>query len=371
MNTAAFAAILMIGATAGCRAAEEQGLRDAYRRELESRRARTDLKSETLKSETREGKTIERVAFWSEKGERVIAVVIRLEAPADRAAKRERLPAVIVQHWLGGSKEEFAVQALLWQFATRGYLAAAIDGRHRGERAGTRDGGGRTQGSPLQAAMIETLKTGKGRPWLLDTVYDVLRTVDYLETRDDVDRKRIGMTGISEGGFVTWLAAVADPRIKVAAPMIGVTRFQDLTSNLSGSAGQSRVNLMRPVLEAFAKQEGATTIDSALMRKAWDRLLPGFLGRFEADRLVPLIAPRPLLILAHEKDELIPLAGAEAVYAAAQKRYRALNAEEKLQFRIAPGLTHTGQDMAEIAALFGWFDRWLKAEGGGTAGGRG
>jgi dienelactone hydrolase len=338
-------------AAAGCRAAESDGrLRDAFRKELTAGRQRVELKPETLKREAREGKMIERVAFWSEKGERVVAVVIRPEE-ATHTAGGKRLPAVLVQHWLGGSKEEFALQALTWQFATRGFLAVAIDGRHRGERAG---------GKTLQAAMIETLKTGKGRPWLLDTVYDVLRTIDYLETRDDVDRKRIGMTGISEGGFVTWLAAAADPRIRVAAPIVGVTRFQDLTSNLSTGAGQARVDLMRPVLEAFAKQEGAATIDDALMRKAWDRLLPGFLDRFEADKILPLIAPRPLLILSHEKDELIPLAGAEAVHAAAQKRYRARNAEEKLQFRIAPGLTHAGQDLAEIAVLFTWFERWLK-----------
>jgi predicted alpha/beta-fold hydrolase len=341
---------LAIGVTAtGCRAAEpESRLQAEYYRFLTAGRARGALKPETISQDTREGKRVERVAFTSEAGERVVAAVVRPETASGR------LPAVIVQHWLGGSKEEFAIQALLWQFATRGYLAVAIDGRYRGERA---------RGRTLQSAMIETLRTGKGRPWLLDTVYDVLRTVDYLETRDDVDRERIGMTGVSEGGLVTWLATAADPRIRVAAPVVGVTRFKDMMAQLDTGAGQARVNLFRPVLEAFAKQQGAEKIDEDLARKAWERLLPGFTERFEADRLVPLIAPRPLLILSHEKDELIPLAGAEAVYAAARARYRALGAEERLRFRVAPGLTHAGQDMTEIAALFDWFDRWLKPTG--------
>ncbi len=46
--------------------------------------------------------------------------------------------------------------------------------------------------------------------------------LDYLESRDDVDPTRIGMTGVSLGGMHTWLVAAADPRVAVAAPMIGV-----------------------------------------------------------------------------------------------------------------------------------------------------
>jgi poly(3-hydroxybutyrate) depolymerase len=333
-------------AVTGCGvSASSASLQEDYRRVFTAGRTRAALKPESLKRETRDGKVIERVAFESEPGERVVAVVVKPETATGR------LPAIVVQHWLGGSKDEFLLQALLWQFATRGYLAVAIDGRYRGERA---------NGRSLQAAMTDALRTGKGHPWLIDTVYDVLRTVDYLETREDVDRERIGMTGISEGGLETWMAAAADPRIRVAARVVGVTRFRDLATGVSTSAGEARVNLFRPVLEAFAKQEGSEKIDEALLRKAWDRLLPGFSDRFDADRIVPLIAPRPLLILSHEKDELIPLAGAEAVYAAGRERYRSLNAEDRLRLRVAPGLSHSGQDMTEVAALFEWFDRWLK-----------
>ena len=46
--------------------------------------------------------------------------------------------------------------------------------------------------------------------------------LDYLESRPDVDSRRIGMTGVSLGGMHTWLTASLDPRVGVAAPMIGV-----------------------------------------------------------------------------------------------------------------------------------------------------
>ena len=53
-----------------------------------------------------------------------------------------------------------------------------------------------------------------------------MRLIDYLETREDVDARRIGLTGISKGGMEAYLAAAVDPRIAVAVPLIGVQSFR-------------------------------------------------------------------------------------------------------------------------------------------------
>jgi dienelactone hydrolase len=53
-----------------------------------------------------------------------------------------------------------------------------------------------------------------------------MHVLDYLATRQDVDQGRIGLTGISLGGMITWLAAAADPRIAAAAALIGVHGFK-------------------------------------------------------------------------------------------------------------------------------------------------
>jgi hypothetical protein len=97
-----------------------------------------------------------------------------------------------------------------------------------------------------------------------------------------------------------------------------------------------------------------------VVREAWDRLVPGLRDRFDADRLLPLIAPRPLLILNHERDELMPLEGAREAYAAARQQYVRLGAGSRIRLDVAPGLPHKGQDPAEIAAMFEWLERWLK-----------
>src|SRR5689334_21588632 len=97
--------------------------------------------------------------------------------------------------------------------ARAGFIGVAIDGRFRGERS--RAGHGAAE---YKAAIREALKSCQGHPCYFDTSWDVLRRVDYLVTRPDVDPARIGLTGISKGGIETYLAAAVDPRIAVAVP---------------------------------------------------------------------------------------------------------------------------------------------------------
>ena len=52
-------------------------------------------------------------------------------------------------------------------------------------------------------------------------VWNAIRALDYLETRPEVDAKRVAVTGISGGGAVTWFTAAADERFQVAASVCG------------------------------------------------------------------------------------------------------------------------------------------------------
>jgi len=56
-------------------------------------------------------------------------------------------------------------------------------------------------------------------------VWNAIRAIDYLESRSEVDPKRIGITGISGGGAISWYAAAADERIAVAVPICGTIAF--------------------------------------------------------------------------------------------------------------------------------------------------
>src|SRR2546422_6006733 len=56
-------------------------------------------------------------------------------------------------------------------------------------------------------------------------VWNAMRAVDYLESRAEVDKRRIGMTGISGGGATTWFTAAVDERIVAAAPICSTYIF--------------------------------------------------------------------------------------------------------------------------------------------------
>lgn len=68
--------------------------------------------------------------------------------------------------------------------------------------------------------------------------------------------------------------------------------------------------------------------------------IPNMLDWFEFDALLALIAPRPCLVIAGEKDHIWPYSGAEAVIASAQNAWSELNAESRLKLISAPGV-HT------------------------------
>src|SRR5262249_3445585 len=60
-------------------------------------------------------------------------------------------------------------------------------------------------------------------------LWNAIRALDYLETRPEMDAKKIGVTGRSGGGATSWWLAAADDRVQVAVPVAGIT---DLYSHL-------------------------------------------------------------------------------------------------------------------------------------------
>src|SRR3989454_12839212 len=56
-------------------------------------------------------------------------------------------------------------------------------------------------------------------------VWNAIRALDYLATRPEVDNQRIGLTGISGGGAMTWYTAAVDERISAAAPVCSTFTF--------------------------------------------------------------------------------------------------------------------------------------------------
>jgi dienelactone hydrolase len=309
--------------------------------------AKPPLEARVRSREARDGLLWERVTFVSEPGEVVPALVIRPLGAADR------LPAVVALHGLGGSKEGMA--GLMGELARRGYLALAIDARWHGER-----------GPGLQAAMIRAYRSGDGHPYVFDTVADLLRTLDYLESRPDVDARRIGMIGISMGGQETWIAAALDPRVRVGVPVIGVNTF---AWTIARDRWEARSRLLPQVYEAVRADLSEPTVDRRVYQSVWERLTPGLLDRFDGPELLPLIAPRPLLVLNGETDPLVPVEAARLAAESARRAYAAAGVPERFRFEVAPGVGHTFTADERRLAL-DWLDRWLMPAGNGEREGK-
>jgi dienelactone hydrolase len=259
-----------------------------------------------------------------------------------------RRPVVIALHGTGGSKGNMA--ALCRKLAERGFIAVAIDGRYHGER---KSGKGETD---YDDAIVRAFHGSGEHPFYYDTVWDVVRLVDYLDTRDDVDAARIGLTGISKGGIETIFTAAMDKRIAVAVPFIGVQSFEWALEN---NDWQGRIGTIQNAFDTIAKENGVTNADSAFVQKFYDRVAPGIYSEFDGPKILPLIAPRPLFVISSDSDKNNPLPGLEECLAAAQKTYAIDDATNSFSVIIQKNTGHAVKPESERAAIE-WFVKWLK-----------
>jgi dienelactone hydrolase len=284
-------------------------------------------------------------SFATEAGQRVPGILLK------RANAAGRRPVVIALHGTGGNKE--SQRALLADLARDGFVAVAIDGRYHGERA---KGGKEARSTEYVAAILRTFRTGTEHPFFFDTVWDVMRLIDYLETRADVDAHRIGAIGFSKGGIETYLAAAVDPRIAVAVPCIGVQSFRWAIEH---DAWQSRIGTVQAAFAAAAKDSGIAEPGADFVRTFYDRIAPGIYGQFDGPSMLPLIAPRPLLAINGDSDARTPLPGLNECADAAREAYRAAGAEDKFVLHLQPNTAHKVLPESVVLARK-CFVRWLK-----------
>lgn len=134
---------------------------------------------------------------------------------ADAAAPRGgRHPAMVLVH--GGGGKAFKDWAEHW--ARRGYVALAMDLSGNGPSGRLPDGG------PDQSDAVkfrEFTRNDEREMWTYHAVAAVIRGHSLLRSLPEVDAGRIGITGISWGGYLTCIVAGVDPRLRVAVPVYG------------------------------------------------------------------------------------------------------------------------------------------------------
>lgn len=308
-------------------------------------RPRVPLAAEVKEAPSTDGLIRVAFSYAADADNRVPGLLVK---PANSSASA-RAPVVICLHGTGGKKEDEL--AFMAELARAGFIAVAIDGRYHGARAASAQ-----RSADYIDAILRTFRGGKEHPFFYDTVWDVMRLVDWLETRADVDAKRIGLFGVSKGGIETYLAAAADPRIAAAVPCIGVESFRWAAEN---NAWQSRIGTVQAAFDAAAKDRGIEKPGGDFVHTFYSRVAPGLDREFDGPAMVPLIAPRPLLAINGEIDPRTPKGGLDLCAAAARAAYKADGAEEKFVLQIEPNTAHKVLPESLVLARE-WFVRWLK-----------
>jgi len=181
----------------------------------------------------------------------------------------------------------------------RGVAALCIEQRSFGERRERVQKAVSPHGchdATMQALML-------GKTLIGERVFDVDRGIDYLYTRDDVDRKRIGVMGNSGGGTISLFAAALLPRVMFAMPSCYFCTFRDSIMSIYHCA---------------------------------DNYVPRLLQYAEMADVMGLFAPKPVVIVAGRHDEIFPLAGVRKAFRHLKTIYQAAGAADHCHLVIGP-----------------------------------
>lgn len=159
---------------------------------------------------------------------------------------------------------------------------------------------------------------------LIDTCDDISRLIDHLEHDPRVDATRIGITGISQGGYMSFMAITRDKRISVAAPMIG-----------------------SPDLEA--------TFGSSLPFDQYPAEVQQFAIAHSPLRHFARMPPTALLIQNGADDTIVPVEGVRKLDALLRPLYR--DHPERYEYGEYAGVGHNDAGMR--ATTIAWLERHL------------
>jgi hypothetical protein len=136
-------------------------------------------------------------------------------------------------------------------------------------------------------------------------VWDAMRTIDWIETRPELDRNRVGCMGISGGGTVTQFSTALDPRIKAAFISGYLNTFRDSIMSVSHCI---------------------------------DNYVPGILNWAENYDVAGLIAPRPLFSEGGDRDPIFPVKATRESFERVKKVYEVFGVPDRAQQEIFSGV---------------------------------
>ncbi len=126
--------------------------------------------------------------------------------------------------------------------ARNGLAAFCYDPIGQGERAQVLKPDGKAAlGSTTEHTLVGIGSILVGRNTATYRIWDGMRAIDYLQSRKEIDPKRIGCTGNSGGGTLTSYLMALDDRIVAAAPSCYLTSFRKLLERQGAQDGEQNI----------------------------------------------------------------------------------------------------------------------------------
>jgi len=267
---------------------------------------RTALKARITGVLDRPGYRVEKLVFESRPR---FYVTSNLYIPKGRKLPA---PAILCPHGHRPDAKGSKYQELYIGLAKKGYVVLALDGVGFGERWQT---GHRCQAAPYVGGQcIAGLE-----------IWDNIRALDYLCSRPEVDRQRIGITGSSGGGLQILYTIAVDDRLTCAVPVDFVTTYN-----------------------AFL----GTGIIHCICNH-----VPNIMRYADMADLLSTFAPKPLRIVCGEFDPQFPAEGARQTFERVKEIYRLYGAESNVTLHVSP--TGHGFELDKRQAAYEWFNKWL------------
>lgn len=207
------------------------------------------------------------------------------------------------------------------QMAERGFITICPDWRSFGERIGYYN-----PFTPRDICNIHFLQhLILGRTLLGANIFDGMRAIDFLLTRDDIEKDKIGCMGLSFGGTMATYLTLLDERIKAGDIICYAT----------------------------------TTLHYAINRPNFcgSQIVPGLYKYADIGDVIAAICPKPLLIESGANDTCFWIHSAVEAHKKVQSAYRVAGEEDKLWIEIFPGGHSFSGKMA-----FKFFEKYLMEE---------
>lgn len=295
--------------------------------------ARTDLKPVITGKVEADAFTIEKLHFQSSPG---LYVTANLYLP-----KKAKLPAPAILYVCGhgnvvidkvsyGSKVHYQHHPA-W-FAEHGYVCMVLDTLQLGEIEGLHHG---------------THPGRKNNMWWWQTLsytpagiecWNGMRALDYLQSRKEVDPKRLGVTGRSGGGATSWWVAAADDRVQSIIPVAGIADLQ--------------AHLVNGENARFPKGVIGGHCDCMYMVNTY---------RWDFAHVAALCAPRALMLGNSDTDDIFPVPGYRRLADQVKRIYDLYGASDRFVLLETAG-PHRDTPELRLGA-YRWMERWLKNDG--------